>query len=398
MFPLCSPVYKNSIHADNYYISEVRINNLTSRERLTRIFQKKEIDRPALKLWGFQPDQAMLHVDYEQVYKKAAELTDWFAYAYSPFNMIAGSNSEKYITRELRPHSDTWQEQIVTYHTPKGDLTERRMISTVKAPGYDIEHAIKEPKDLEAIISIPYEPYAIRAQNYFNTEARVGDKGVTLFGINHAAYSVQCLTGSETLAFFSVDHRELLLHAIEIFSERLKQHVRNAIDAGIRGIYYWVGPELFIPPLMAPQDFEDFVFNLDKPLCDMIHDAGGHVWLHVHGKVYKFIRRFIEMGIDVLNPLEPPKNGDIFMPDLIKNYGNEMGWEGNIEIQEIIQAEPDRLRRLIHECVEAGAPSGRFILGPSTGYMEFPFPEPKFINNLLLYLDEGYREVEKWRK
>jgi hypothetical protein len=85
------------------------------------------------------------------------------------------------------------------------------------------------------------------------------------------------------------------------------------------------------------------------------------------------------------------------MPDLIGNYGRRLGWEGNIEIQEVIQAEPDRLTSLIRQCVEAGAPSGRFILGLSAGYMEYPVPEPGYIRNLLIYLEEGYREVEKYR-
>jgi len=94
-----------------------------------------------------------------------------------------------------------------------------------------------------------------------------------------------------------------------------------------------------------------------------------------------------------LNPLEPPKNGDVHLPDLVKNYGSRLGWEGNIEIQEILQNEPDRVLRLVRECVEAGASSGRFILGLSAGYMEYPFPEPVYIRNLLLYLEEGYRQV-----
>ncbi|GHT99711.1 hypothetical protein FACS1894142_7600 [Spirochaetia bacterium] len=370
---------------------------LTSRERLTRIFRGEEIDRPALKLWGFYHGQGMLHPDYEPVYRRAAELSDWFAWAESPFDMAAGQNTEKLITREYKPHSDLWKELVITYHTPKGNLTEREMVSTINAPGYTMEHAIKEPEDLTALLSMPYEPFPFQAEHYFNTEAQIGDKGVTMFGLNHAAYFLHRLMGSETLAFFSMDCRDLLHRAAAVFADRLRQHVQSAIDAGVRGIFSWVGPEVFLPPLMAPKDFEDFVFNYDKPLCDLIHNAGGHTWVHVHGKVNNFIEGFIEMGIDVLNPLEPPKNGDINMSNLVKKYGSRMGWEGNIEIQEIIQAEPDRLISLIHECVEAGAPSGRFILGPSAGYMEYPFPEPGYIRNLLIYLEEGYKEVEKYR-
>ena len=104
----------------------------------------------------------------------------------------------------------------------------------------------------------------------------------------------------------------------------------------MNGPFQWVGPEVYIPPLASPQDFEDFVFQFDKPLCDDIHNAGGYVWVHCHGKVANFIGRYIDMGVDILNPLEPPKNGDINLEQIIKKYGNRIGWEGNFEIQEIL--------------------------------------------------------------
>jgi hypothetical protein len=160
---------------------------LTSRERLTRIFRGEEIDRPSLKLWGFQPGQGMLHPDYEPVYRRAAELSDWFAGADSPFYLAGGQNYEKLVTYDYKPLSDLWKECIVTYHTPKGNLTERHMVSTVNAPGYTTEHPVKEPEDLEALLSLPYEPFPFQAKSYFDTEARVGDKGVTMFGIDHTA-------------------------------------------------------------------------------------------------------------------------------------------------------------------------------------------------------------------
>jgi hypothetical protein len=34
----------------------------------------------------------------------------------------------------------------------------------------------------------------------------------------------------------------------------------------------------------------------------------------------------------------------------------------------------------------------------SAGFMEYSFPEPDYIRNLLIYLDEGYKEVEKYRR
>ena len=149
---------------------------------------------------------------------------------------------------------------------------------------------------------------------------------------------------------------------------------------------------------MRPEDFEEFVHDVDKPVCDLIHDAGGHIWLHSHGKVANLIDSYIDMGIDVLNPLEPPKNGDVFMDEIVARYGNRIGWEGNIEIQELLLSPQDRIRQLIDECVEAGWKSGRFILCPSAGYMEYTQPTQQYIENLLFYLNYGYEAVERCRK
>jgi len=149
---------------------------------------------------------------------------------------------------------------------------------------------------------------------------------------------------------------------------------------------------------MGVRDFEEFVFQVEKPYCDTIHNAGGYVWLHCHGKVANFIERYIEMGVDVLNPLEPPKNGDVDLRKLVERFGHRIGLEGNIEIQHILQSDTETLKQLMRECVEAGAASGRFILCPSAGFMEYARPEPRYIENLLTYLDYGYELVEAQRR
>ena len=149
---------------------------------------------------------------------------------------------------------------------------------------------------------------------------------------------------------------------------------------------------------MRPEDFQEFVHHVDKPICDLIHNAGGHVWVHSHGKVAQLIDSYIDMGVDVLNPLEPPKNGDVCMEEIVARYVNRIGWEGNIEIQELLLSSPDRIRALIDECVALGSPSGRFILCPSAGFNEYPFTTQEYVDNLLLYLQYGLEAVERCRK
>ena len=73
--------------------------NLTSRERLERIFRKQEIDRPALKVWGsaLYGTYPLLSPLYEPVAKLAAEKTDLFLGCGGfACDLIAGQNGREY--------------------------------------------------------------------------------------------------------------------------------------------------------------------------------------------------------------------------------------------------------------------------------------------------------------
>lgn len=364
-----------------------------------RIFQNKEVDRPALKLWGASLDGFLLHPAYRPVCELAIHLSDLFVGASSPFDIYCGRKKERQLECEIKDTNiETWKDKHVTFHTPKGDLHSVERISTVGEPSYTVEHMVKEPKDLKKLLSIDYEPFPFKMNDYVQKQTALSDRGVVLFNVDHAGYAMQRLIGSENLAYFSIDCRDELDEVMYVFSKRIREFVNTAIGAGVTGPFQWVGPELFIPPLMSPRDFEDFIYRWDKPLCDDIHNAEGYVWVHCHGKVANFIQRYIDMGVNILNPLEPPKNGDIHLKSIIETYGNRIGWEGNIEIQDIIQADPENLKELIRTCVKTGSKSGRFVLCPSAGFMEYTFPSEQYINNLLIYLQYGFECVEKCRK
>ena len=374
---------------------------LTSKERIMRIFQNKEIDRPALKLWGagLNTDN-LLHPAYKPVTELAASTTDLFGGAPFAFNINAGKNIDRYVENYTTDTSKPdWKDRHTIFHTPKGDLHMVKRISLKKEPGFIMEHAIKEPEDIDKLLSMEYEPFDLDRSRYDAAVAQMGDRGVAMINMTHAAYAVQTLMGSETLAYFSIDEREKLHDLIQIFADRVLAHTKAILDLGIQDpVFQWVGPEVYLPPLMRADDFEEFVHDMDKPIGDAIHNGGGYLWVHSHNKVANFIESFIDMGVDVLNPLEPPKNGDIDLGEIVARYGNRIGWEGNIEIQEILLSSKERIASLIDECVEAGSKSGRFILCPSAGYMEYPFPTEQYIDNLMFYLQYGLEVVERYRR
>ncbi|MBN1674659.1 MAG: hypothetical protein JXR37_26680 [Kiritimatiellae bacterium] len=368
---------------------------MTRRERLAAIFEGRVPDRPAVKVWGAgMRGEACKLPAFTPVRDMAADKTDLVLGSGSDFSVYCGRQSADRIERSQRPtDSPEWVERTCVYHTPAGDLLQRDRVSTCGKPGRCVEHLLKEPEDIRKLLSIPYEPAPFSADRYRRTDHALGDGGLVLFGLDHAMYALQRLIGSENFAFWSLEAESLLLEAMQIFAARIRDHAKAALAAGIRGVFGWVGPELCIPPLMSPAAFETFVFEIDKPLIDLIHDAGGHVWVHCHGKMRPVLRRFVDMGVDVLNPIEPPPMGDITMAEAFGIVDGCMGLEGGIETHDFMIGATTDLCDKIHANLEAGA-GKRMILCPSSGYLENVHPTPQEIENWLFYIEEGVRYAE----
>ena len=369
---------------------------MNSRQRLTRIFEGKKVDRPALKLWGLKYGQRMLHRAYKPVYDLAMELTDVMDYTGSRFDIMLGAGNQGMVSKQRIPvEGSNWVDEYTYIQLPDRKLRSIFRYSLIDEPGYSMEYLVKEPGDLRALLDIDYKPYPVSTDEYFYKNKIIGDRGIVMYGLDHASYSVIRMMGSQQFAFMSFDDRELLGEAVDIYTSRIIEHVKEVLSAGILPIFGWVGPELCIPPLAGMNDFEDFVFNYDKKICDLIHNAGSNVWVHCHGSVGKLLDRFIDMGVDVLNPIEPPPQGDITLVDAIEKVKGRMGLEGNIEISSLLLEPPEKVIELIDETVREGKKSSRFIMCPSAGYMEYVNPSQQYIENLMIYLKRGYERLSE---
>ena len=370
---------------------------MTSRERLNRIFQGKLPDRPPVKIWGIRPGGKLLHPAYEPVYRMARERTDLMVNASSGFDIHWGQAAREIFEHKNRPtDSEEWIDVVTSVHTPEGRLQSIHRRSTVGKPGYQTEYLLKQPDDIKKVLSVPYRPFPFSTASFQEMEKKIGDRGVTHYSLPHAMHAVERLIGSESFAMWSIECRDLLLEVTGVFARRIRDQVNRVFDAGLCPTFGWVGPELCIPPLMSPQDFEDFVFAFDAPLIDLIHERGGSVWVHCHGKMGPVLERFADMGVDVLNPIEPPPMGDVTLSEAFARVGDRMGLEGNIETHDLMTGTHEEVTEIVREAIEAGV-GYRHILCPCSGYMEWPDPDERFIQNFLIYIEEGVRCAEAHR-
>ena len=100
---------------------------LTGRERLNRIFQGKEVDRPALKLWGLHPFRKTPNPAYDPVTQLALATSDIFGQMGAEFHPYYGQLEHEFIHTFDEPCDiPHWRLVRSVYQTPMGDLTTNR--------------------------------------------------------------------------------------------------------------------------------------------------------------------------------------------------------------------------------------------------------------------------------
>lgn len=115
--------------------------------------------------------------------------------------------------------------------------------------------------------------------------------------------------------------------------------------------------------LMSPQVWDDMIRPGEQREYDLIHSCGKDVWVHSCGDVQELIPRLVEMGVNVLNPVQP-ECMDIQM--LKQRYGHKLTFWGGISTQRLLPfGTPDEVKaesRRVKKLMSAG---GGYLLSPS---------------------------------
>jgi uroporphyrinogen decarboxylase len=88
-----------------------------------------------------------------------------------------------------------------------------------------------------------------------------------------------------------------------------------------------------------------------------------YVFFHSDGAIYELIPDFIEMGIDILNPVQVSAKG-MSTRRLKQEFGRDLAfWGGAIDPQALARSSPQDVRREVRQRIEDLAPGGGFIFG-----------------------------------
>jgi uroporphyrinogen-III decarboxylase len=211
------------------------------------------------------------------------------------------------------------------------------------------------------------------ASGFAARQAEVGDAGIVDVSLRgNPAGGVASMFGSELFAMMSVTDRSIIhslcRHRMEVMLARLKHLLR----LGVGPYLSMSGEEMIVPPLHGPVDFDDFNVRYDKPIIDLIHEAGGRVHVHSHGRIGKVIGGFLESGVDVLHPFEPPPMGDITPAEAKKAVRGRICIEGNIQIADMYERSPEQIRWHVTELIRDAFEDRRgLIISPTASLYQY---------------------------
>jgi uroporphyrinogen decarboxylase len=86
--------------------------------------------------------------------------------------------------------------------------------------------------------------------------------------------------------------------------------------------------------------------------------------LHSCGAVRTFIPEWIDMGLEILDPIQPNAKGmDPF--DLKRDFGDKLTFHGGIDAQYVLPfGTPEEVREATKTYIQALAPGGGYIVAP----------------------------------
>jgi uroporphyrinogen decarboxylase len=132
-------------------------------------------------------------------------------------------------------------------------------------------------------------------------------------------------------------------------------------------------------PLMSMETFNELIAPCIAEMADHIHGLGAKVMFHSCGMIHPFIGRLAELGVDMLDPIQPA--ADEMRPErLASDFGGRLAFHGGLDVQGVLRAgTPDEVRREVRRYARTLRPG---YVCCSTHFMQ---PDVPVANVLAMY-------------
>ncbi|MBM4044225.1 MAG: hypothetical protein FJ279_03860 [Planctomycetes bacterium] len=336
---------------------------MTRRERLKRVFDCQEPDRVPIEMSitkeaGQDPRSARLRALIDQHADNFAGWSPNWGFLLMPCTSDSA---------EIENRPGEFRRVRQTYHTPAGDFSAIHWHPASTTDYHWQEHHLKSPDDLRRLRDVAYEPPRDDPSAFHETVRKVGESSLVLVGVPHPFGALARSAKREDFYAWLHLERDLIHDVLDVMVKRVLARLKPLLEAGVGPYFSQCGMELAIDPWMSRPMFEEYITPYDSRIYGLIHQYGGKTRIHCHGKAMRYLQRFVEIGIDGIEPCEPPPQADVVLAEAKKLVGDRMLLCGNIPSPQFQFLHPDETEALVKQAIRDGAPGGGFILRTTGG-------------------------------
>jgi len=219
-----------------------------------------------------------------------------------------------------------------------------------------------ENYDVPSYLDMSYEKLAQKAKELYETTDYLL---VGFFG-GHVFQSSQALRGWENFLIDLLVNQEfaeaLMDRQVEAHMKRFERYAET-IGKYVQVIHVEDDLGMEDRPLLDPELYRKVVKPYHQKLYAFIKSkCDAYLLLHTDGTVFPFIGDFIEMGVDILNPVQVSAK-DMDTARLKKEFGKDISfWGGGCDTQGVLPfGTPEQVEEEVKRRIDDLAPGGGFV-------------------------------------
>ena len=189
------------------------------------------------------------------------------------------------------------------------------------------------------------------------------------------------LRGMEELFMDFYYNKEFLIELLEILTETIIKNIRAVKDLDIPGVFLSDDYGWQNGLLISRSMWKEFIEPCLKKIVDCAHACEKAFFLHPDGDVTELIPDLIEIGVDVLHPVQSEV---MDFKGLKQTYGKDICFYGGIGTQStMLTCSPEAVKKEVRSLISLENSSNGFILAPTLQLLEdIPF------ENVLALIEE----------
>lgn len=347
---------------------------MNAKERMLAALSLKKPDRLPATIHQWQPYHLKTYMNGMDDIEAFCSVGLDAAITFVPF--VERESADWKITREQQK-GDGYEILVETFHTPKGDLVQKKGINQFTT--WVLEPMIKKDEDIylyRDYAPVPGLDLAAIEQKY----DALGDGGILRCFVNGhqgGCWQDACeLYGTENMIYAAIDKPDWVHEFLQILADKKLWFIYHSLK-GAKVDLIETGGGASSNTVISPAYHEEFCLPYDRRLHDAIHDIGLPVVYHTCGGMLKILDLILQNGCDASETLSPVGvGGDIRVGDeqqIVSAYRGKLAMIGGLDQFNILsEGTPEQVYQEVKRLFDAFGKDGGYILSASDHFFEAP--------------------------